>query len=46
LLYTSLPSDVKDRLQVLPICLIPYVPDCVTWKGNLNGIYSARDGYY
>jgi hypothetical protein len=46
LLYTSLPSVVIDRLQVLPICLSPSILDCVTWKGNRNGIYPAQDGYY
>jgi hypothetical protein len=46
LLYTSLHIVVIHRLQVLPICLSPSVIDCVTSKGNLNGIYPARDGYY
>jgi len=22
------------------------VPDRITWKDNLDGIYTARDGYY
>ncbi|PNX62033.1 hypothetical protein L195_g060954, partial [Trifolium pratense] len=35
-----------DYLKILPACLNPQVADCFTWKGNLNGIYSARDGYF
>ena len=46
LLYTNLPSEVRDRLQSLPLCLNALVPSRITWKGNLDGIYTARDGYY
>jgi hypothetical protein len=46
LLYTVLPDEIKDRLAFLPVNLNPEVSDCFTWKGNLNGIYTARDGYY
>jgi ribonuclease HI len=33
-------------LNLIPISLNPLVNDCYTWKGNLNGIYTARDRYY
>jgi len=28
------------------LCLHHTVRDCYTWKGNLNGLYSTRDGYF
>jgi hypothetical protein len=46
MLYTTIPSNVTDRLKLLPVCLNPQVADCYTWKGNLNGLYTAQDGYY
>ncbi|KAK2405415.1 hypothetical protein QL285_054655 [Trifolium repens] len=46
LLYTVLPAEIKESLASLPVNLNPEVSDCFTWKGNLNGIYTARDGYY
>ncbi|MCH79684.1 RNA-directed DNA polymerase (Reverse transcriptase) [Trifolium medium] len=45
-LYTNLPQAIKAKLNSSTISLNPYVNDCYTWKGNLNGIYTARDGYY
>lgn len=46
LLYTNISTVVKEFLQSIPMCLNPTVTDCFTWKGNLNGIYSTRDGYF
>ncbi|GAU50029.1 hypothetical protein TSUD_240220 [Trifolium subterraneum] len=45
LLNTTLPQEIKEKLKSITICLNPSVNDCYTWKGNLNGIYTARDGY-
>ncbi|GAU11845.1 hypothetical protein TSUD_75960 [Trifolium subterraneum] len=45
-LYTALPMEIKERLISFPICLNPSINDCYTWKGNLQGIYTARDGYH
>jgi hypothetical protein len=45
-LYTILPQEIKEKLTAITISLNPSVTDCYTWKGNLNGIYTARDGYY
>jgi hypothetical protein len=44
-LYMNLPSEVCDRLQSFSLCLKALVLDRITWKGNLDGIYTARDGY-
>ncbi|CAJ2637225.1 unnamed protein product [Trifolium pratense] len=46
MLYTNIPTAVTDHLKMIPVCLNSQVADCYTWKGNLNGIYSARDGYF
>jgi hypothetical protein len=46
LLYTLMPNEVKEHLSNLPVILNSEVADCHTWKGNLNGIYTARDGYH
>ncbi|CAJ2645759.1 unnamed protein product [Trifolium pratense] len=46
MLYTNIPIAVTDHLKMIPVCLNSQVADCYTWKGNLNGIYSARDGYF
>jgi ribonuclease HI len=46
LLYTNLPVEMKDMLNSLTINLNSSVNDCHTWKGSLNGTYTARDGYY
>jgi hypothetical protein len=46
LLYTLMPNEVKEHLSNLPAILNSEVADCHTWKGNLNGIYTARDGYH
>jgi hypothetical protein len=35
-----------DQLKLLPVSLNSHVEDCFTWKGNLNGFYTAQDGYY
>jgi len=45
-LYTTLPTTITNILEMLPFCLNSRVVDGYTWKGNLNGIYSTRDGYY
>jgi hypothetical protein len=45
-LYTIMPPEVTDRLRSISMSLSPSVTDCYTWKGNLNGIYTARDGYF
>ncbi|GAU17063.1 hypothetical protein TSUD_105620 [Trifolium subterraneum] len=45
-LYTPIPPEIVNHLNLLPICLNPLVADRYTWKGNLNGIYTARDGYH
>ncbi|XP_058763889.1 uncharacterized protein LOC131637314 [Vicia villosa] len=45
-LYTNIPLGVCDRLEALPICLNSMAPSRLTWKSNLDGIYTARDGYY
>ncbi|MCH81431.1 RNA-directed DNA polymerase (Reverse transcriptase), partial [Trifolium medium] len=45
-LYTDMPSEVKDQLNLIHVSLNSNVTDCYTWKDNLNGIYTARDGYY
>jgi ribonuclease HI len=45
-LYTAMPTSIKEQLSLLPINLNPNVPDRYSWKGNLNGLYTARDGYY
>lgn len=44
-LYTNIPPIVCDLLKALPICLISLVADRLTWKGNLDNICTARDGY-
>ncbi|GAU22350.1 hypothetical protein TSUD_106780 [Trifolium subterraneum] len=44
-LYTTLSQEIKENLNFITISLNPSVNDCYTWKGNLNGIYTARDGY-
>jgi len=44
--YTNIPTDIKEYLQSIPMCLHPTVRDCYTWEGNLNGLYSTRDGYF
>jgi hypothetical protein len=46
LLYTTIPTDIMDQLKLLPVSLNSQVQDCFTWKGNLNGFYTAQDGYY
>ncbi|CAJ2635744.1 unnamed protein product [Trifolium pratense] len=46
LLYTTMPNEVKEHLSNLPMILNSNVADCHTWKGNLNGLYTARDGYH
>src|SRR4051812_14468467 len=33
-------------MKVFPICLNSLVPNLLTWKSNLDGIYTARDGSY
>ncbi|PNX95640.1 hypothetical protein L195_g018833 [Trifolium pratense] len=33
-------------LKLLPVNLNSHVEDCYTWKWNLNGFYTARDGYH
>jgi hypothetical protein len=45
-LYTVLAPEVKEWLSSITIGLNSEVSDRYTWKGNLNGIYTARDGYY
>ncbi|GAU13776.1 hypothetical protein TSUD_82850 [Trifolium subterraneum] len=45
-LYTNLPQEIKEKLNSTTISLNPSINDCYTWKGNLNGIYTVRDGYY
>jgi len=44
--YTNIQTVVEEILQLIPMCLHPTVRDCYTWKENLNGLYSARDGYF
>lgn len=44
-LYTNIPFVFCDRLKALPICLNSLVPDRLTWKGHLDGIYTASDCY-
>ncbi|KAK2454730.1 hypothetical protein QL285_002263 [Trifolium repens] len=46
LLYTTIATYVMDRLKLLLVSLNSQVEDCFTWKGNLNGFYTAQDGYY
>jgi hypothetical protein len=46
LLYTTITADVMDRLKLLYVCLNSQVAGRYTWKGNLNGLYTAHDGYY
>ncbi|GAU41733.1 hypothetical protein TSUD_349940 [Trifolium subterraneum] len=41
-----MPTEVKERLSLLPINLNYNVSDCFTWKDNLNELYTARDGYH
>jgi hypothetical protein len=45
-LYTIMPPEVTNRLRSISMSLNPSVTDCYTWRGNLNGIYTARDGYF
>ncbi|XP_058763267.1 uncharacterized protein LOC131636671 [Vicia villosa] len=45
-LYANNPLGVCDLLEAFPICLNSMVPSRLTWKSNLDGIYTARDGYY
>ncbi|GAU45929.1 hypothetical protein TSUD_100060 [Trifolium subterraneum] len=45
LLYTTIPENVMDHLKLLHVCLNCQVVDRNTWKGNLNGLYTAKDGY-
>lgn len=45
LMYTNIPPAICDRLHATPICLNPMVADRITWKGNLDGIYTAKAGY-
>lgn len=45
-LCTNIPPVASDRLKLFPICLNSLVPEHLTWKYNLNGIYTAQDGYY
>lgn len=43
--YTNIHLVVYDYLKVLPICLNSLVPGRLTWKGNLDDIYTYRNGY-
>ncbi|GAU22731.1 hypothetical protein TSUD_138560 [Trifolium subterraneum] len=45
-LYTHIPPEIVNHLNLLPVCLNPRVADRYTWKGNLNGLYTAQDGYH
>jgi ribonuclease HI len=45
-LYTDLAPEVKERVNSITIDLNSEVSDRYTWNGNLNGIYTAQDGYY
>lgn len=45
LLYTNIPPAVCERLKALLICLNSLVPNWLTWKENLDDIYTARGGY-
>ncbi|GAU48622.1 hypothetical protein TSUD_133530 [Trifolium subterraneum] len=38
-LYVDI-HDIEMRVRDV------YIDDCFTWKGNLNGLYTARDGYH
>lgn len=44
--YTNIPIATRDRLRALPMCLNSQVQDSYTWIGNLDGIYTTKDGYY
>jgi hypothetical protein len=46
LFYTNIPEEVSNRLKSLLVCLNSNVSDCYSWRGNLNGFYTAQDGYY
>jgi len=46
LLYPDFPPEVCDHLQSLPLCLNALVHDRITWKDNLDFIYTSKDGYY
>ncbi|GAU35137.1 hypothetical protein TSUD_394630 [Trifolium subterraneum] len=35
--------EMRVRDVYIDACTYPSVNDCYTWKGNLNGIYTARD---
>lgn len=44
-LYTQLPINVLETISAMPVCLNANISDGFTWKGNLDGIYSAKAGY-
>lgn len=44
-LYTNITLVVCDRLKALPICLNSLFPDLLTWKGNLDYIYTSLNIY-
>jgi hypothetical protein len=44
-LYTHLPENILESISKISLCLNENISDGYTWKGNLDGIYSAKAGY-
>ncbi|KAK7269581.1 hypothetical protein RIF29_22313 [Crotalaria pallida] len=44
-IYTLLPHEVRQSISRSGIIINESIPDCITWKGALNGVYTAKSGY-
>ncbi|KAK7255918.1 hypothetical protein RIF29_29346 [Crotalaria pallida] len=44
-LYTLLPFEVQHAIVTSDIRVSNLAPNCITWRGDLSGVYSAKSGY-
>lgn len=45
ILYTNIPVAICEQFKMIPIYLNSLVDDRITWKGDLDGIYTAKASY-
>ncbi|KAK7256424.1 hypothetical protein RIF29_29870 [Crotalaria pallida] len=44
--YTILPPDVQNEITGSEVMVNEGIPDCYSWKGMIDGVYSVKAGYY
>ncbi|KAK7266231.1 hypothetical protein RIF29_18873 [Crotalaria pallida] len=43
--YTLLPNEIQHVIISSDVLINDAIPDCVTWRGAMNGVYTAKSGY-